>query len=189
MQSATFYGGLAVLLWTFVLIPAVIITLLLYQRKKRRGKISRYDKRRSHSQNARRYTDTQYSTPTSYTNSRVVPQSTQNGEVVKSGGERIIADYLYENGIQYEYEKPATDASGRRISKPDFFLPEHNVYVEYWGMVNSNEKLERQEYVKSMEWKIKRYHDNGMKFISIYPQDLGNLDAMLRAKLHHDSQA
>jgi hypothetical protein len=61
--------------------------------------------------------------------------------------------------------------------------------VEYWGMVNSNEKLERQEYVKSMAWKIKRYHDNGMKFISIYPQDLGNLDAMLRAKLHHDSQA
>ncbi|HKU48363.1 MAG TPA: hypothetical protein VJP79_00310 [Nitrososphaera sp.] len=121
--------------------------------------------------------------------SHIVPQTTLNGEIVKSGGERIIADYLRAHGIRYEYEKPAFDATGRRISRPDFFLSDYDVYVEYWGMVNSNEKHERQEYIKSMEWKIRRYHENGKRFISIYPEDLGNLDVSLKEKLHRTSQA
>jgi hypothetical protein len=61
--------------------------------------------------------------------------------------------------------------------------------VGYFERQNRSKVTKTEQCGKSLEWKIKLYHDNGMKFISIYPQDLGNLDAMLRAKLHHDSQA
>jgi hypothetical protein len=167
-----------------VIIPGIGIALFLLARRKRRERFARGANRESHGQKVRQHTGTQYTASvTGPSKSRIVPQSTRNGEVVKSGGERMIADYLYANGIRYEYEKPAMDATGRRISRPDFFLPDHNIYVEYWGMVNSDEKHERQEYVKSMEWKIKRYHESGNKFISIYPEDLGNLDTVLKARL------
>ncbi|MEP0824446.1 MAG: hypothetical protein HRF40_03080 [Nitrososphaera sp.] len=109
---------------------------------------------------------------------------TARGEVVKSGGEKMIADYLHAHNIKYEYEKPASDSSNRRvISRPDFYLPEYDIYVEYWGMVNTEEPSKRREYVKGMEWKMARYRENGLRVISIYPKDLGNLDSIFRAEL------
>ena len=111
------------------------------------------------------------------------PQLTINGEAVKSGGERLIADYFHDHNIKYEYEKPVNDSSNRRISRPDFYLPEYDIYVEYWGMVNAQERGKRQEYVKGMEWKMAHYRENGLRFISIYPKDLGNLDSIFKAEL------
>jgi DNA helicase-4 len=91
---------------------------------------------------------------------------------------------LQKNNIRYEYEKSATEiSSNRRISRPDFFLSDHDVYVEYWGMVNTEHDHTRQEYIKGMEWKISKYHENGIKFISIYPEDLSNLDFVFRKRL------
>ncbi len=73
--------------------------------------------------------------------------------------------------------------TNRRISRPDFYLSEHDVYVEYWGMVNTKDHRSRQEYIKGMEWKMARYHENGIRFISIYPEDLGKLDTVFQQKL------
>jgi DNA helicase-4 len=109
---------------------------------------------------------------------------TARGETVKSRGEKMIADYLHVHNIKYEYEKPANDSSNKRIiSRPDFYLPEYDIYVEYWGMVNTEEPGKRREYVKGMEWKMARYRESGLKVISIYPKDLGNLDSIFRAAL------
>lgn len=112
------------------------------------------------------------------------PQVTLDGTVVKSAGERLIADYFHEHRILYEYERPARDLTNRRISRPDFYLPDYDIYVEYWGMVNTKEHHKRQEYIKSMGWKMARYHENGLKFISIYPENLGKLDSIFQSKLH-----
>jgi hypothetical protein len=119
------------------------------------------------------------------------PRTTQNGEIVKSGGEKMIADYFYHHNIRYVYEKPAMSAASssfsnrqqrRKISRPDFYLLDFDVYVEYWGMVNTDHVDTRQEYIKGMEWKMAKYHENGIKFISVYPEDLGNLDLQFRKR-------
>jgi hypothetical protein len=106
--------------------------------------------------------------------------TTQNGEVVKSGGEKMIADYLYGRNIRYEYEKPAVSSTERRISRPDFYLPDYDTYVEYWGMVNAQDDDTRQEYVKGMEWKLAEYRKNGIKVVSVYPEDLDDLDLVFK---------
>ena len=52
------------------------------------------------------------------------------GEWVKSRAEKLIADYFFRNGIAYQYEK------SRVGLKPDFYLTEFGIYVEYWGLAN-----------------------------------------------------
>jgi hypothetical protein len=107
--------------------------------------------------------------------------TTRNGEVVKSGGEKMIADYLYSRNIRYEYEKSAISAiTDRRISRPDFYLPDYDVYVEYWGMVNAEDDDTRREYVKGMKWKMAEYHKNGIRVLSVYPEQLSDLDSVFK---------
>lgn len=62
--------------------------------------------------------------------------------------------------------------------EPDFFLPEFNVFVEYWGMMDDS------EYKKnSYDRKKKLYKDNLLDFISLYPRNLNNLDFVFTSKL------
>lgn len=108
---------------------------------------------------------------------------TMNGELVKSGGERMIADYLFRNKIRYEYEKLAMGSSSRRIGRPDFYLPDYDIYVEYWGMVATEDGKDRKEYQKGMEWKMANYEEAGIRFISIYPHEIESLDSVFQKKL------
>jgi len=114
-----------------------------------------------------------------------VKSVTVRGETVKSIGEKRIADYFERNNIRYVYEKEArTNAIvfSSKISNPDFYLPDHNVYVEYWGLVNADDNYTRTRYVRNMKRKMAIYHQNNIKFISIYPRNLQNLDWIFRKK-------
>jgi len=99
----------------------------------------------------------------------------RDGTVVQSEGERRIADWLTAHGIAYRY-----DAKFRIIAefqiRPDFYLPELDVYIEYWG-------LETPQYKMSMYKKQTLYQQEGKRLISVYPQDLPGLDRLLMAKL------
>jgi hypothetical protein len=99
----------------------------------------------------------------------------RDGTVVQSEGERRIADWLTAHGITYRY-----DAKFRIIAefqiRPDFYLPELDVYIEYWG-------LETPQYKMSMYKKQMLYQQEGKRLISVYPQDLPGLDHLLAAKL------
>ena len=101
---------------------------------------------------------------------------TMKGEWVKSKGEKTIADYFLTHNIAYQYERPAyTDEFwlfSERISKPDFFLPNYNVYVEYWGLLNAKDYRTRTFYRKSMAHKMKQYESNNIRYISLYPDNL-----------------
>jgi len=114
-----------------------------------------------------------------------VKSVTVRGEEVKSIGERRIADYFEKNNINYAYER---EAKGRflffdyKISSPDFYLPDYDVYVEYWGLVNADDSWTRAQYVKNMKRKMAIYYQNNIKFISIYPRNLKNLDWIFRRK-------
>jgi hypothetical protein len=108
---------------------------------------------------------------------------TQNGEEVKSMGEKRIADYLYTNGITYQYEKVVkTWAFGKSISKADFYLPDYKILVEYWGMVDVENRRTNSKYIRTMKWKMAMYYKHRIKFISIYPSNLNNLDRIFRKK-------
>ena len=111
---------------------------------------------------------------------------TEKGEKVKSISEKRIADYLYENNIEYEYERPAFTRGWLfhdKIANPDFYLPEYEVYIEYWGLVNARTACVRAEYTRIMKWKMAQYHENRIKFISIYPNNMDNLDWVFKAKM------
>jgi hypothetical protein len=110
---------------------------------------------------------------------------TRNGEMVKSKAEKYLADYFSSQGIHYQYEKEARSRgifSSKHISNPDFYLLDHDVYVEYWGLVDTENKKVRENYVKTMKWKMRQYHENGIKFVSIYPRNMDNLDWIFRKK-------
>ena len=56
---------------------------------------------------------------------------------MKSYEECEIANFLYLNGIAYEYEAPyehETATAEKRQYKPDFFLPDHGIYIEHFGL-------------------------------------------------------
>ena len=60
--------------------------------------------------------------------------------------------------------------------RPDFYLPEFDVYIEYWGMDTINYKI-------GMLKKQKLYQQEGKKLISLYYYDKDNLEKILKQKL------
>ena len=98
-----------------------------------------------------------------------------DGTVVQSKGERKVAEWLTAHGLGYRY-----DAKYRIIGefqiRPDFYLPELDVYIEYWG-------LNTPQYKMSMYKKQMLYQQEGKRLISVTPKDLRALDSLLTTKL------
>lgn len=104
---------------------------------------------------------------------------TLKGERVKSIGEKIIADYLFEHGIKYLYEKSFYPSkiefnyymnknlkdyySKENITKPDFCLEDENLIWEHWAIDGTETKKEQKyfsyivgdynEYKEKQKWK------------------------------------
>ncbi len=104
-----------------------------------------------------------------------------------SKAEEKIADYFKRKNIIYNHHpeikvpKPFWVFTIPFVNiklEPDFFLPEFDVFVEYWGMINDP------EYKKnSYDKKKKLYIDNALDCISLYPKNLNNLDFVFTSKL------
>jgi hypothetical protein len=82
---------------------------------------------------------------------------------------------LAAEGIQYRYDERFRILSGHAI-RPDFYLPEFDVYVEYWGMDTADYKI-------GMLKKQQLYQQQGKKLISLYPDDKPRLREILVGKL------
>jgi len=102
---------------------------------------------------------------------------TLKGEKVRSLSEKYIADYLFTNRLEYQYEKAIT-LEGYTI-RPDFYLPIYNIYIEFWGMLNGNNP----QYWKSFEWKTDKYQRHKVKFIPLLNEDLPDLANVFPIKL------
>ena len=98
-----------------------------------------------------------------------------DGTAVQSKGEKMIADWLAANRIDYIYDDRFRIAEGDLI-RPDFYLPEFDIYIEYWGMNTA-------EYNAKRANKIHLYQRAAKKLISLSPPDLADLDGVLRLKL------
>ena len=68
---------------------------------------------------------------------------TLQDERVRSLEEVSIANFLFLNGVQYEYERPypfPDNDPDRKPYHPDFYLPEYDIYLEHFG-INREGKL------------------------------------------------
>ena len=82
---------------------------------------------------------------------------TLRDEVVKSHGERMIADWLFYNGVDYQYEPDyvhqTADAAHRQY-QPDFFYPAADLYHEHFALDdNGQPPAEFKDYMQGVEWK------------------------------------
>lgn len=124
---------------------------------------------------------------------------TLQGEQVKSYEELQIANWLYENGIDYEYEpvyEHKIPETGRRDYQPDFRLIESGVYIEHFGvrrqiMADGSERLstapfvDRDQYLAGMEWKrtVHAEHETTLVETYSYERQEGRLLTSLAEKL------
>ncbi|SDS97996.1 UvrD-helicase domain-containing protein [Winogradskyella sediminis] len=96
---------------------------------------------------------------------------TIQGEKVKSVEELTIANFLYLNGIAYEYEKPYP--FGEAVYRPDFYLTDYDIYLEHFGVDENNRAtwltpFNEQQYVAEMELKRETHVTYGTKLIETY---------------------
>lgn len=134
-----------------------------------------------------------------YTHVEKLDLRTLQGEQVKSYEELQIANWLYENGIEYEYEpvyEHPLPASGKRDYTPDFRLTESGIYIEHFGVGKQRGKdgaemlvtapfVNRDEYLAGMEWKRGVHAEHGTILIETYTYErqAGRLLEALAEKL------
>ena len=96
------------------------------------------------------------------------------GERVKSFGELYIANWLFSNGIEYQYEaKYEYDLSTLefRQYQPDFYLPQYNVYIEYYDIDSANNTapyIDNAAYLASMAWKRQLHQKQQTNCIELF---------------------
>ena len=98
-----------------------------------------------------------------------------DGTFVQSDGERRIAGYLSRHNIIYRYDERIRIIEGYAV-RPDFYLSEFDIYIEYWGMDTIDYKI-------GMLKKLKLYQQQGKRLISIYREDKYRMDEILNKKL------
>ncbi|MEH7749062.1 UvrD-helicase domain-containing protein, partial [Neobacillus drentensis] len=112
-------------------------------------------------------------------------KTTLVGETVKSLEEVMIANFLYLNGVDYVYEQDypfQTATEQYRQYKPDFYLPEFDIYIEHFGVTKEGtvpwlSEFEERKYTQGMDWKRQTHSENGTVLIETY--SYLNKDGML----------
>ena len=105
------------------------------------------------------------------------------GHKVDSHPEKQIADFLYHNGITYEYDKPLAN-SGSPPRRYDFFLPSKNsggIYIEYFGF--GDHPTEGNHYREKETYKLAYYAENKLDLIALYPKHRDNLESHIAEEL------
>jgi DNA helicase-4 len=94
---------------------------------------------------------------------------TFDGEIVRSHGERMIANWLYLHGVNYQYErdyKVKTANALHRQYKPDFYYPDLDVWHEHWALdQNGNPPPDFTGYLEEIRRKRKLHADNKTELI------------------------
>ena len=101
--------------------------------------------------------------------SKVQGYRTFDGKIVRSHGERMIANWLYLHGVSYQYERDykfKTSNAQHRQYKPDFYYPEIDVWHEHWALdKKGNPPPDFIGYLEEIQWKRKLHSDNKTELI------------------------
>lgn len=107
---------------------------------------------------------------------------TLQGETVSSFEELLIANWLFRNGIAYEYEptyEHKLEKTGRRVYTPDFRLTESGVYIEHFGVRKKRGRdgqeelttapyVDRDDYLAGMDWKRQVHAEHETVLVETY---------------------
>ena len=136
-------------------------------------------------------TDLDEKSPDGYDKStRTTGYQTFSGTVVKSHGERLIADFLYLNGVEFEYERTydySTADADHSKYQPDFYYPAIDVWHEHWALdQNGQPPTDFSDYAKGMTWKRRVHAEHGTKLVEstwaevMFGDGLAKLEAELK---------
>lgn len=109
---------------------------------------------------------------------------TAKGHTVKSMEERLIADWLFYNGVSYEYEKvyeheTADQHHGQYC--PDFYYPEINVYHEHFALNAKGEAPKAfKGYLDGVIWKRSLHATKGTELFETTSHEIFNGSAIKR---------
>ena len=96
---------------------------------------------------------------------------TFSGERVKSVEELMIANFLFLNGVNYEYEK--LYPHGDHMYRPDFYLTDYDIWLEHFG-INKNgrakwlSEFQEKQYLKSIHKKRAKHRLYRTKLLETY---------------------
>ena len=114
---------------------------------------------------------------------------TLKGHPVRSLEECEIANYLYINGVNYEYEKPfktQIQSNDRMPYRPDFTLSDYDICIEHFGIdrqKNTAPWVNRGQYLLDMGWKIKQHDPSKLIQTFSYDKQEGHLIERLESEL------
>lgn len=97
-----------------------------------------------------------------------------DGHMVRSRAEAMIDAWLYESRIVHAYERLV------RVEQKmycDFYLPEYDLYIEFWGLEGNL------KYKTRKEKKLEIYRQNELKLVEIKDEHIDNLDDYLMSQL------
>lgn len=116
-----------------------------------------------------------------YRNENPKPLRCKDGHYVRSKSEREIDNFFYDNQIWHIYESSYRHPYSQQLAYPDFYLPDYNLYIEYFGL-NTN------EYNEKREQKIKMYKsDHSIRFAYLTYEDDNDIYEKLKqiCRLHN----
>ncbi len=116
---------------------------------------------------------------------------TLQGELVKSYEECEIANFLFQQGITYQYEanyQVNTSGPDFRVYQPDFYLPDYGTYIEHFAINEHNHTpafIDETKYISGMAWKRQLHlkHQTSLIETYSYQKHQGVLLKELKAKL------
>lgn len=94
---------------------------------------------------------------------------TLQGELVRSRGEQLIADWLFYHGVRYAYERryehDTADATHRQYF-PDFYYPDIDLYHEHFALYRDGSAPKKFEgYLEEAQWKRETHQHYGTALI------------------------
>ncbi len=109
---------------------------------------------------------------------------TFRGETVRSEGERLIANWLFLNGVRYLYEHPyAHDVADQHHAqyRPDFYYPTADLWHEHWALDrHGNPPASFDGYAESMAWKREAHTAHGTRLVETTWYDVFFRDGLTR---------
>jgi len=104
------------------------------------------------------------------------PRALKDGRRLKSYEEVRVANFLFSQGIEYEYERKYeinTTAPGRQQYRPDFYLTQSKIYIEHFGIDREGNPgflkgNEAEEYKREIAWKRDLHRRNATTLVESY---------------------
>lgn len=112
--------------------------------------------------------------------------TTMHGELVRSQGERLLADWLFLNGVEHFHEAPYAHqvAAAGGTYRPTFHYPEVDAWHEHWTWDDGDTPHGFAGYAKQMDWKRAAHREHGTTLLQsttgeLFDQGFARLEEQL----------